>query len=145
MTKAATDAKAAWTEEARVQSHLYAPHLRRHASSANLLRLLQYQLLLRIVAQLQRNGQSIKWDEINMPGRTAKSLTHQWAKIKAQVAELEKATGQPVTTPSKAKGKGAGAKRKAEVSSASSTTPEKKRTPLPGSSPAKKDESDEEI
>ncbi|EJP69506.1 hypothetical protein CRV24_002927 [Beauveria bassiana] len=82
MAKVAAEAKSsAWTEEAR------------------------YQFLLRIIGQLQRNGQSIKWDEINIPGRTQKSLQHQWAKIKSQVAELEKAAGQPSdpSTPTKAK------------------------------------------
>lgn len=39
-----------------------------------------------------------------MPGRTVKSLQHQWAKIKTQVAELEKAAGQQPSTPTKAKG-----------------------------------------
>lgn len=30
-----------------------------------------------------------------MPGRTPKSLQHQWAKIKSLVAELENGGGQP--------------------------------------------------
>ncbi|KAM3483258.1 hypothetical protein MY8738_003333 [Beauveria namnaoensis] len=83
MAKVAAEAKSAWTEESK------------------------YQFLLRIIGQFQRNGQSIKWDEINIPGRTQKSLQHQWAKIKSQVAELEKAAGQPSdsSTPTKAKGR----------------------------------------
>ncbi|OAA41230.1 hypothetical protein BBO_05766 [Beauveria brongniartii RCEF 3172] len=81
MTNMAAEAKSAWTEEAR------------------------YQFLLRIIGQLQRNGQSIKWDEINIPGRTQKSLQHQWAKIRTQVADLEKSAGQTSvpSTPTKAK------------------------------------------
>ncbi len=39
-----------------------------------------------------------------MPGRTPKSLQHMWAKIKTQVAELEKASGQQPTTPTKGSG-----------------------------------------
>ncbi|KAJ6789314.1 hypothetical protein PWT90_01054 [Aphanocladium album] len=125
MTKVSSDSKSAWTDEAR------------------------FQFLLRVVAQLQRSGQSIKWDEIDMPGRTPKSLQHQWAKIKALVAELEKTSGQPATpatpaTLSKGKGKSAGVKRKADASSTLDATPEKKRTPLPSSSPVKKAESDDE-
>ncbi|TQV98724.1 hypothetical protein V2A60_007570 [Cordyceps javanica] len=115
--KMAAEAKQAWTDEAR------------------------FQFLLRVISQLQRSGQSIKWDEINIPGRTQKSLQHQWAKIKTQVAELEKAGGQP-STPTKAKGKAAGAKRKAEEPPTPDATPLKKRTPLPNSLPIKKEESD---
>ncbi|KAM3531297.1 hypothetical protein NHJ13051_000865 [Beauveria bassiana] len=103
MAKVAAEAKsAAWTEEAR------------------------YQFLLRIIGQFQRNGQSIKWDEINIPGRTQKSLQHQWAKIKSQVAELEKAAGQPSdsSTPTKAK-EGAGTKRKADAIPTPEATPRK--------------------
>lgn len=39
-----------------------------------------------------------------MPGRTPKSLQHQWAKIKTLVADLEKGSGQPSTPPPKSKG-----------------------------------------
>ncbi|KAJ2972470.1 hypothetical protein NQ176_g7139 [Zarea fungicola] len=120
MADASPDPKNAWTDEARLQ------------------------FLLRVVAQLQRNGQSIKWNEINMPGRTPKSLQHQWAKIKALVAELEKASGQPATPP-KAKGRGAVAKRKAtdDGSLTQKTTPQKKRlrTPTPDNSPVKIEDS----
>ncbi|OAQ97960.1 hypothetical protein LLEC1_00523 [Akanthomyces lecanii] len=103
-----------------------------------------FQFLLRVIAQLQRSGQSIKWDEIDMPGRTPKSLQHIWAKIKTQVAELEKASGQQPSTPTKAKGKGAGTKRKAEATLTPEATPQKKRTQLPEALPAKKEESDED-
>ncbi|OAA61486.1 hypothetical protein ISF_05565 [Cordyceps fumosorosea ARSEF 2679] len=117
MAKTLADGGAVWTDEAR------------------------FQLLLRVIAQLQRSGQGIKWDEINLPGRTQKSLQHQWAKIKLQVAELEAAAGQP-STPVKIKGKGAGAKRKAEVPMTPEGSPQKKRTPLPKNSPARNEDSE---
>ncbi|OAA81528.1 hypothetical protein LEL_01073 [Akanthomyces lecanii RCEF 1005] len=124
MTKTSSEAKpSAWTDEAK------------------------FQFLLRVVAQLQRSGQSIKWDEIDMPGRTPKSLQHMWARIKTQVAELEKASGQQPTTPTKGSGKGAGTKRKAEATLTPEATPQKKRTALAESSAVsavKKEEPDED-
>ncbi|KAF5698177.1 hypothetical protein FGLOB1_12245 [Fusarium globosum] len=36
------------------------------------------ELLLRIIAQLKPEGKSINWSEINMEGRTVKSLQNQW-------------------------------------------------------------------
>ncbi|KAM3451089.1 hypothetical protein MY3296_005596 [Beauveria thailandica] len=102
MTNMAAEAKSAWTEEAR------------------------YQFLLRIIGQLQRNGQSIKWDEIKIPGRTQKSLQHQWAKIKSQVADLEKGAGQTSVPSTPAKAKGTGTKRKADPILTPEATPRKK-------------------
>ncbi|KAM3511999.1 hypothetical protein MY11210_004325 [Beauveria gryllotalpidicola] len=110
MTKVSAEAKSAWTEEAR------------------------YQFLLRIIGQLQRNGQTIKWDEINIPGRTQKSLQHQWAKIKSQVADLEKGACQPSVPSTPTKAKGAGAKRKADAVLTPEATPQKKLAPLPSTS-----------
>ncbi|KAM3550885.1 hypothetical protein ARSEF4850_008129 [Beauveria asiatica] len=102
MTNMAAEAKSAWTEEAR------------------------YQFLLRIIGQLQRNGQSIKWDEIKIPGRTQKSLQHQWAKIRSQVADLEKSAGQTSVPSTPAKAKGTGTKRKADSLLTPEATPRKK-------------------
>ncbi|EHK22345.1 uncharacterized protein TRIVIDRAFT_200670 [Trichoderma virens Gv29-8] len=47
--------------------------------------------LLRIVAQLKGDGRgiSIKWEKINIPGRTPKSLQNMWTKINKQIAEFE--------------------------------------------------------
>jgi hypothetical protein len=55
-----------------------------------------------------RNGQSINWKEINLPGRTPKSLQHQWAHIRAAVAELEKSQGITDGTANAVTKKGAG-------------------------------------
>lgn len=66
---------------------------------------LQFQFLLRIVAQLKEDGRSIKWEKINLPGRTPKSLKNMWTKINKQIAdfEAEEQNGEPtpVKTPRK--------------------------------------------
>ncbi|KAG6003673.1 hypothetical protein E4U54_000644 [Claviceps lovelessii] len=49
----------------------------------------KFQLLLRIVAQLQEGGKSIDWTKINLPGRTPKSLKNTWSNIRKSIAELE--------------------------------------------------------
>ncbi|UKZ73951.1 hypothetical protein TrVFT333_001605 [Trichoderma virens FT-333] len=51
----------------------------------------KFQFLLRIVAQLKGDGRgiSIKWEKINIPGRTPKSLQNMWTKINKQIAEFE--------------------------------------------------------
>ncbi|UKZ60384.1 uncharacterized protein TrAtP1_001665 [Trichoderma atroviride] len=65
----------------------------------------KFQFLLRVVAQLKEDGRSIKWEKINLPGRTPKSLMHMWAKINKQIAEFETAERDgeptPVKTPRK--------------------------------------------
>lgn len=52
---------------------------------------LQFQFLLRIVAQLKGDGRgtSIKWEKINIPGRTVKSLKNMWTKINKQISDFE--------------------------------------------------------
>ncbi|PTB60766.1 hypothetical protein M431DRAFT_12616 [Trichoderma harzianum CBS 226.95] len=45
--------------------------------------------LLRIVAQLKGDGRGIKWEKINIPGRTVKSLQNMWTKINKQINDFE--------------------------------------------------------
>ncbi|KAK5998516.1 hypothetical protein PT974_00895 [Cladobotryum mycophilum] len=63
----------------------------------------KYQFLLRIIAQLKEDGRPIRWERINMPGRTTKSLQNMWTKIKKAVDEIEKetASGTPAKTSAK--------------------------------------------
>jgi hypothetical protein len=60
---------------------------------------------LRIVAQLKEDGRSIKWEKINLPGRTVKSLQNMWTKINKQIADFEAQENNgeptPVKTPRK--------------------------------------------
>ncbi|TFB03307.1 hypothetical protein CCMA1212_004588 [Trichoderma ghanense] len=51
----------------------------------------KFQFLLRIVAQLKGDGRgtSIKWEKINIPGRTVKSLKNMWTKINKQISDFE--------------------------------------------------------
>ncbi|KAK1256085.1 hypothetical protein MKX07_008344 [Trichoderma sp. CBMAI-0711] len=51
----------------------------------------KFQFLLRIVAQLKGDGRgtSIKWEKINIPGRTVKSLQNMWTKINKQISDFE--------------------------------------------------------
>lgn len=64
----------------------------------------------KVIHQLQGDGKiSIKWAEIDMPGRTSKSLTHAWAKIQAEIKEVTggaPAAVKPKTTPRKKKADG---------------------------------------
>ncbi|KAL7796599.1 hypothetical protein V8C37DRAFT_352390 [Trichoderma ceciliae] len=75
----------------------------------------KFQFLLRIVAQLKEDGRSIKWEKINIPGRTTKSLQNMWAKINKQIADFEagenNGKGSAAATPVKA-AKKRGAPRK---------------------------------
>ncbi|KAL7916077.1 hypothetical protein GGI35DRAFT_18012 [Trichoderma velutinum] len=49
----------------------------------------EIQFLLRIVAQLKGDGRGIKWEKINIPGRTVKSLQNMWSKINKQINDFE--------------------------------------------------------
>ncbi|KAL6807704.1 hypothetical protein GGI42DRAFT_351148 [Trichoderma sp. SZMC 28013] len=49
----------------------------------------KFQFLLRIVAQLKGDGRGIKWEKINIPGRTVKSLQNMWTKINKQINDFE--------------------------------------------------------
>lgn len=60
----------------------------------------QYAFLLQIIKQLSAD-KPIKFDQINMPGRTAKSLSHAWAKIKTEVAAAGEGDGGTPATPVK--------------------------------------------
>lgn len=65
----------------------------------------QYQLLLRIIAQLREDGRTIKWDKINFPGRNVKSMKNIWTRINKQIADLDTQENDgeptPVKTPRK--------------------------------------------
>jgi hypothetical protein len=61
---------------------------------------LQYALCLRIIKQLTADGQKIKWTEIDMPGRTPKSLTHAWDKIRKEAESIGPADA-PKAAPAK--------------------------------------------
>lgn len=52
-------------------------------------------LLLRVIIQLSASG-SIRWKEIQMPGRTAKSIEGQWTKVKTAMNEIKESMGLPV-------------------------------------------------
>ncbi|CAG8980909.1 hypothetical protein HYALB_00012789 [Hymenoscyphus albidus] len=55
-------------------------------------------LLLQIIKQ-QGGGESmkVKWQDIHLPGRTAKSMTHVWAKIRQEAAAFDAGEKVPVT------------------------------------------------
>ncbi|KAH6607486.1 hypothetical protein Trco_003799 [Trichoderma cornu-damae] len=65
----------------------------------------KFQFLLRIVAQLKEDGRAIKWEKINIPGRTIKSLQNMWTKINKQIADFEaresSGEGSAAVTPAK--------------------------------------------
>ncbi|KAF5018439.1 hypothetical protein F66182_9576 [Fusarium sp. NRRL 66182] len=77
------------------------------------------ELLLRIIAQLKPEGKSINWAEINMPGRTVKSLQNQWTFFNKKMDALkqESADGTAPNTPAK---KTPGRKRGPKVKKAQS-------------------------
>lgn len=60
-------------------------------------------MLLQIIKQLGGERAPIKFNEISLPGRTPKALSHEWQKIKAEVAASGSGgDGTPaVTTPRK--------------------------------------------
>ena len=63
---------------------------------------MQFQFLVRIVAQLRENGRSINWQKIEMPGRTVKSMQNMWTKINKLIAEVEQETGEtPIKRPTR--------------------------------------------
>ncbi|KAI1011581.1 hypothetical protein LB504_002330 [Fusarium proliferatum] len=57
------------------------------------------ELLLRIIAQLKPEGKSINWSEINMEGRTVKSLQNQWTFFNKKI-EAFKAQSNDGSSPS---------------------------------------------
>ena len=57
----------------------------------------QYNLLVQVIKQLNAD-KAIKWDQINMPGRTPKAMTHVWAKIRSDAAAATTGAG-PTGTP----------------------------------------------
>ncbi|EXV01777.1 hypothetical protein X797_005295 [Metarhizium robertsii] len=66
---------------------------------------IQFQFLIRIVAQLRENGRSINWQKIDMPGRTVKSMQNMWTKINKMIAEVETESGDaPIKRPSQLSG-----------------------------------------
>lgn len=81
-------AASAWTDEAKVRSTLK-PSSLDIANRGCHISYSQFQFLLRIVAQLKGDGRGIKWEKINIPGRTPKSLQNMWTKINKQINEFE--------------------------------------------------------
>lgn len=61
---------------------------------------IQTEFLLRMIAHLKDDSKTINWKEINMRGRSLKSLQGQWTKVNKALAELEKLGDAPMT-PSK--------------------------------------------
>ncbi|RBQ72935.1 hypothetical protein FVER53590_06083 [Fusarium verticillioides] len=61
------------------------------------------ELLLRIIAQLKPEGKSINWSEINMEGRTVKSLQNQWTFFnkKIEAFKAQSTDGSSPSTPAK--------------------------------------------
>ncbi|KAM0431959.1 hypothetical protein ACHAPT_005214 [Fusarium lateritium] len=87
MSEATPTGKAnAWTEEAKPD-----------------LNVLQNEFLLRIIMQLKPDGKGINWSEIQMPGRTVKSLQNQWTSVnkKIEVLKEQKQNGDAAGTPVK--------------------------------------------
>lgn len=76
---------------------------------------MQYQLLVQIIHQLTSSGgASIKLNELNMPGRTPKSLSHMVTKFKSEAKTFSSAAatscgggGSAASSPAKS-GRGAG-------------------------------------
>jgi hypothetical protein len=95
-----------WTEEAKV-GILYVAAVLNLCQQSVLLTLVffflvQFQFLIRIVAQLRENGRTINWQKINMPGRTVKSMQNMWTKINKMIAEAEQETGEtPILRPTR--------------------------------------------
>ncbi|KAI7771095.1 hypothetical protein LZL87_004882 [Fusarium oxysporum] len=96
------------------------------------------ELLLRIIAQLKPEGKSINWSEINMEGRTVKSLQNQWTFFnkKIEAFKSQAADGSAPSTPAKknsARKRGPKAKKVApdddEVYESPKVTPRKRRAP----------------
>lgn len=48
----------------------------------------------------------VKWNEIHLPGRTPKSMTHVWAKIRAEASSFDAGDAAPVTPRKRAAPKG---------------------------------------
>ncbi|KAH7275319.1 hypothetical protein B0J15DRAFT_519003 [Fusarium solani] len=69
------------------------------------------EFLLRIIMQLKPEGKGINWSEVQMPGRTVKSLQNQWTAVNKRIDALRQqqqdgdAAGVPVkkATPRKRK------------------------------------------
>ncbi|KAL7899253.1 hypothetical protein HDV63DRAFT_335198 [Trichoderma sp. SZMC 28014] len=61
----------------------------------------KYEFLLRIISQLKEDGRSIKWEKINLHGRTVKSLQNMWTKINKQIADFEATQNNGEPTPAK--------------------------------------------
>ncbi|KAF4345344.1 hypothetical protein FBEOM_645 [Fusarium beomiforme] len=97
------------------------------------------ELLLRIIAQLKPEGKSINWSEINMEGRTVKSLQNQWTFFnkKIEAFKQQAADGNGPATPVKkaTPGRKRGPKPKKLASDdeegfeSPSVTPRKRRAP----------------
>ncbi|XXG98505.1 hypothetical protein Hte_004829 [Hypoxylon texense] len=100
----------------------------------------QMSFLNQAILQLTKNGGHIKYNELNMPGRTAKSLSHRMENIRAQAAAYEKQNGQTVASPTGGK-KNTAAGPKTPPTSPTRTA---RKQPSPRGSKLDDDEDDEE-
>ncbi|KAF4950962.1 hypothetical protein FGADI_7834 [Fusarium gaditjirri] len=97
------------------------------------------ELLLRIIAQLKPEGKSINWSDINMEGRTVKSLQNQWTFFnkKIEAFKTQSNDGSTPSTPVKkaTPGRKRGSKAKKigsdddDVVETPKVTPRKRRAP----------------
>ncbi|KAK3177820.1 hypothetical protein K4F52_009424 [Lecanicillium sp. MT-2017a] len=105
------------------------------------------EFLLRMIAHLKDDSKAINWKEINMRGRSLKSLQGQWTKVNKALAELEKLGDAPMT-PSKSPKKATPSKRKSganedEGQGNEPAQPPKKAPKKRGRAPAKKTKEDD--
>ncbi|KAL4723137.1 hypothetical protein ACLX1H_009627 [Fusarium chlamydosporum] len=98
------------------------------------------ELLLRIIAQLKPEGKGINWNEINMEGRTVKSLQNQWTFFNKRIEALRQQSADSPAPAKKTPGRKRGPKPKAtktvgsdeedeDYGSPKKSTPRKRRAP----------------
>ncbi|KAJ4011658.1 hypothetical protein NW752_008666 [Fusarium irregulare] len=63
------------------------------------------ELLLRIIAQLKSDGKSINWNEIQMEGRTSKSLQNQWTAFNKRIDAIKQTNLDSPPPPKKTPGR----------------------------------------
>ncbi|KAJ4138271.1 hypothetical protein NW768_002092 [Fusarium equiseti] len=98
------------------------------------------ELLLRIIAQLKSDGKGINWNEIQMEGRTMKSLQNQWTAFNKRIEAIKQTNLDSPPPPKKTPGRKRAPKVKApkapkhigsdeEDEDYESVTPRKRRAP----------------
>ncbi|KAH7189465.1 uncharacterized protein B0J16DRAFT_115710 [Fusarium flagelliforme] len=63
------------------------------------------ELLLRIIAQLKSDGKGINWNEIQMEGRTMKSLQNQWTAFNKRIESIKQTNADSPPPPKKTPGR----------------------------------------